>query len=199
MTDQTIPDNCKPATTGRGTGKITPKLRRFAREYHLSGNGAESAIKAGYSEKSAAQQAVRLLTYANVQAELARLEVEAAARYNMTLDGLLGMSFNIHDLALEGTPIMNRHNEVVLKDGEPLIKRDLTNANKAIEHIAKLTGFMIEKRDVVTRRHLDDMDDAELKAEGDKIQAEIDKLKKAEVVELHVVDGGNDSETPAAG
>ncbi len=192
MTDQTIPGNAKPAITGRGTGKITPRLRTFAREYHLDGNGAKAALTAGYSEKSAAQQAVRLLTYANVQAELARLEAEAAERYNVTLDGLLMMSFNVHDLALEGTPIMNRHNEVVLKDGEPLIKRDLTNANKAIEHIAKLTGLMVEKRDVVTRRHLDDMDDNELRAEADKIQAEIDKLEKAEVVELHAVDGGKD-------
>ncbi len=194
MTDQSTPDNGKPATTGRGAGKITPKLRRFAREYHLSGNGAEAAIKADYSEKSAAQQAVRLLTYANVKAELARLEAEAAERYNVTLDGLLMMSFNIHDLALEGTPIMNRHNEPVLRNGEPLIKRDLTNANKAIEHIAKLTGLMVEKRDVITRRHLDDMDEEELKAEADKIEAEIAKLEAADakVVPLRAIDGNDD-------
>ena len=154
-----------------------------------------TAITAGYSEKSAPQQAVRLLTYANVQAELARLEAEAAERYNITLDGLLGMSFNVHDLALEGTPIMNRHNEPVMRDGEPLIKRDLTNANKAIEHIAKLTGMMVEKRDVTNRRPLDDMSDEELEAEQEKIEAEIAKLKKAEVVELHAVDGGNDDKS----
>ena len=199
MTHQTTPGNAKPATTVRGTGKITPRLRTFAREYHLDGNGAKAALTAGYSEKSAKQQAARLLTYANVQAELARLEAEAAARYNVTLDQLVKMAFEIHDLALVGTAVVNRHNEPVMTDDGPVLKRDLTNANKAIEHIAKLTGLMVEKRDVVTRRHLDDMDDNELRAEADKIQAEIDKLEKAEVVELRPIDGGKDGETPATG
>jgi hypothetical protein len=45
------------------------------------------------------------------------------------------------------------------------------------------------------------MDDAELESERDKVQAEIDKMKKAggKVVPLHAVDGGKDGETPAAG
>ncbi len=194
MVSETEQDRGKSEPARNGTGELTPRQRAFAREYHLSGNGYEAAVKAGFAEKSARQQASRLLTYDNVIAELARLEAEAAERYNVTLDGLLGMAFNIHDLALEGTPITNRHNEPVLRDGEPLIKRDLTNANKAIEHIAKLTGLMVEKRDVVTRRHIDDMDEDELQAESDKIEAEIDKLKAAEakVVPLRAIDGNDD-------
>ncbi len=188
MVDQTTPDNGKPATKLPGSGKITPRLRAFAREYHLDGNGTKAATTAGYSEKNAKQQAVRLLRYPNVQAELARLETEAAERYNVTLDSLLTMSFNVYDMALDGAPIMNRHNEVVLRDGEPLIKRDLTNANKAIEHISRLTGHMAEGRGVSNQSHtLDEMDDAELRAEGDKLEAEIARLKANKVVPLRVV------------
>ena len=61
MTDQSTPSNDKPAIAGRGTGNLTPRLRTFAREYHLDGNGAKAATTAGYSEKSAASQIMKLL------------------------------------------------------------------------------------------------------------------------------------------
>ena len=106
------------------------------------------------------------------------------------------IAFEIHDLALEGTPVVNRHNEPILTDDGPLLKRDLTNANKSLEHIAKLTGLMTEKRDITTRRHIDEMSEDELIAERAKIQAEIAELKKAggEVVELRPIDGGKDGD-----
>ncbi len=183
--------------------QLTPKQRKIAAEYFILSVSpdcadpiAESAKRAGYSAKSAYAAGSRVLNMDKVKAELARLGAEAAARFNVTVDQLLRMFFNVHDLALEGTPIMNRHNEPVMRDGEPLIKRDLTNANKATENIAKMTGHMIEKRDVVTRRHLDDMDESELREEEAKVQAEIDKLQKADgkVVELRPVEGGNDGD-----
>ena len=98
------------------------------------------------------------------------------------------MSFNVYDMALDGVPIMNRHNEVVLRDGEPLIKRDLTNANKAIEHISRLTGHMAEGRGVSNQgRALDEMSIEEIDAEQAKIQAEIARLEANKVVPLRVV------------
>jgi hypothetical protein len=131
-----------------------------------------------------------------VKAELARFEAEAASRYNVTLDQLVKMVFQIHDLALEGTAVVNRHNEPILTDAGPLLKRDLTNANKALEHIAKLTGHAIEKRDVTNRTPLDDLSEDELIAEEARIQAEIDKLQKADfkVVELHAVECGKNDD-----
>ncbi len=183
--------------------KLTPKQRKLVQEYHVLSVSpdcndpvAEAAKRAGYAAKSAHFAGSRVLNMEKAQAELARLGAEAAARFNVTVDQLLRMTFNVHDLALEGTPIMNRHNEPVLRDGEPLIKRDLTNANKAIEHIAKLTGLMVEKRDVTTRRHIDDMDEAELDAEIERLNAEIAKAKAngGEVVELRSVEGGKDGD-----
>ncbi len=78
-----------------------------------------------------------------------------------------------------------------------MIKRDLTNSNKAIEHIAKLTGMMVEKRDVMNRtRALDEMTEEELAAERARLDAEIAELKKAgEVVPLHSIDGGKDDKS----
>ena len=49
---------------------LSPKQSRFIDEYLIDLNGAQAAIRAGYSPRCAKEQASRLLTYANVQAEI---------------------------------------------------------------------------------------------------------------------------------
>ncbi len=162
---------------------MTSRQRAFAREYHLSGNGAQSMIKAGYSEKTAGVQAVRLLANVSVQAELGRLSAEAVEKYEITRDRIAAELWGNHELARKGVPIMNRHNEPVLRDGEPLIKRDIAGSNKALDQLAKLGGLNVDKVEH-TVRNLDSMDDAELKAESDKLEAEITTLKAANVTPI---------------
>ena len=53
---------------------LSPKRERFVRHYVQSGNTTQSAIEAGYSPRSAKQEGHRLLTFADVQAEIAALE-----------------------------------------------------------------------------------------------------------------------------
>lgn len=52
---------------------LTPKQKAFCEYYLESSNGAQSAIKAGYSEKTAVETASRLLTYHKIQEEISRL------------------------------------------------------------------------------------------------------------------------------
>lgn len=47
--------------------KLTAKQNRFVKEYCLDFNGAQAAIRAGYSKKTARQAASRLLSNANIQ------------------------------------------------------------------------------------------------------------------------------------
>ncbi len=102
-----------------------------------------------------------------------------------------------HKVAHVGTPILSRNGDAIMRDGEALVKVDLSGSNKALELLARITGEMVERRDVINRtRSLDEMTEDELKAEADKLEAEIAKLEKGgEVVELHVVDGGKDGES----
>ncbi len=66
---------------------ITHKQKIFAAEYIKDFNGTQAAIRAKYSVNSAKEQASRLLTNANVQAEVAKLmqkrveKVEVDANY----------------------------------------------------------------------------------------------------------------------
>lgn len=55
---------------------LTPRQERFCQEFVKSGNACQSAITAGYSEKSARAVSSRLLTYANVQKKIKDLQGE---------------------------------------------------------------------------------------------------------------------------
>lgn len=47
---------------------LTPRQKRFVKEYLIDLNATQAATRAGYSKKTATQQAARLLTNVNVQA-----------------------------------------------------------------------------------------------------------------------------------
>lgn len=53
---------------------MTPKQRRFVEEYLIDLNGTQAAIRAGYSAKTANEQASRLLAKVNVQKAVAEAQ-----------------------------------------------------------------------------------------------------------------------------
>jgi phage terminase small subunit len=55
---------------------MNARRKRFAQEYAKTGNGAQAAVSAGFSKKAAKVTASRLLTDANVRAEIARLSAK---------------------------------------------------------------------------------------------------------------------------
>lgn len=68
---------------------LAPKRRKFVREYVKSLNGTRAAIKAGYSPKSAAQEANRLLSNAQIRAAIAKAEARQISRSDITADRVL--------------------------------------------------------------------------------------------------------------
>jgi phage terminase small subunit len=52
---------------------MTPKQKRFVREYLTDFNATQAAIRAGYSPRGASVQGARLLANAKVQAEVEQL------------------------------------------------------------------------------------------------------------------------------
>lgn len=67
----------------RKAGELTPKRKRFADEYLIDCNGSKAAVRAGYSEKSSASTASKLLADPAVRAyidrELANLHAKNIA------------------------------------------------------------------------------------------------------------------------
>ena len=58
---------------------LNARQRKFAQEYWATGNGTQSAIKAGYSEKTAHVQASNLLKHPKIQKLIKELEEESRA------------------------------------------------------------------------------------------------------------------------
>lgn len=68
---------------------VTDQQKLFAKEFCLDCNGTQAAIRAGYSEKTARQQASRLLSNVNIQDEIHRQFQKRSQRLGYDADALL--------------------------------------------------------------------------------------------------------------
>lgn len=69
--------------------EITPKQERFCNEYLIDLNGTQAAIRAGYSPKTANEQAVRLLAKVSVKNFLQIKQNQLANKTQITLEMVL--------------------------------------------------------------------------------------------------------------
>ncbi len=68
---------------------LTPRQQRFAAEYLLDLNGTKAAIRAGYSPRSANEQAVLLLRHSGIMALIDAGKAERSDRLNVDADYVL--------------------------------------------------------------------------------------------------------------
>ena len=68
--------------------KLTPKQLKFTREYAVDGNGAQAAIRAGYSPNSARIEASRLLTNANIGKAVTKFQEKHRIKAEVTIESL---------------------------------------------------------------------------------------------------------------
>jgi phage terminase small subunit len=71
------------------TRKLTPKQAAFVEEYACDLNATQAAIRAGYSAKTAKEQATRLLTNVHVAAGIAEGRAARSERTGITADRVL--------------------------------------------------------------------------------------------------------------
>jgi phage terminase small subunit len=75
----------------RNERKLSDKQERFCLEYVKDSNGTQSAIRAGYSERTANEQASRMLAKVNIQERVAELQAEIAKRNKISIDECVGL------------------------------------------------------------------------------------------------------------
>ena len=129
--------------------KLTIKQKKFADEYIISGNATESAIKAGYSERYAGQNADKLLKNTNVKAyideRMQKLEDKAIAKQDEILRYLTSVMRGESKSAVvvvEGTGEGCSDARVVYK---PPDEKERT---KAAELLGKRHSLWTEKLDI---------------------------------------------------
>lgn len=74
---------------------LSDKQRAFCHEYLLDFNGAQAAIRAGYSEKGVTVQATRLLANVSVQKYLAALKAAVRERSDISTERIIEEYANI--------------------------------------------------------------------------------------------------------
>ena len=93
---------------------LTPKQIIFVREYLRDHNGKRAAIEAGYSPRTAASQASRMLTHVNVQRALADALAPKVEKIELSvervLDELMAIGFsNLADVISEDEKLLPIH------------------------------------------------------------------------------------------
>lgn len=68
---------------------ITPRQKRFCDQYLIDLNGTQAAIRAGYSKKTAKEQAVRLLSNVNLRDYIDKRMKDREIRTEITQDRVL--------------------------------------------------------------------------------------------------------------
>lgn len=69
--------------------KLSDKQERFCEEYLIDLNATQSAIRAGYAEKSARTQGSRLLTNDDIQKRISQLQADRSHRVKVDADYVL--------------------------------------------------------------------------------------------------------------
>ena len=110
---------------------MNKRQETFISEYLIDFNATRAAIAAGYSSKTAAVQGARLLTNANVKAEIEKRQSELSASLNITKEKI------VSELALLGfSSLADIFDIESLKAGEIKIKDSIETENlKAISSL----------------------------------------------------------------
>ena len=69
--------------------QMSPKIKRFCQEYVVDYNGKMAAIRAGYSARTAAEQAYDILKRPHVQAYIEQLHADTAQRLAINKDAIV--------------------------------------------------------------------------------------------------------------
>lgn len=178
---------------------ITEKQRRFVDEYLIDLNGTQAAIRAGYSEATANEQASRMLANVNIQEYLQERRKAVQERTEITQDKVLKelakIGFADIRKAVKWSPTMGETivgEDVVQTNGVLLISSDDLDDETAaaISEVSQTKdGIKIKFHDkkgalVDIGRHLGMFDD-KLRLIGDKNQP----IQHTHKVEFEVLSG----------
>ncbi len=125
---------------------MNDQQERFCAEYIIDHNGTQAAIRAGYSEKTAAPAASRLLRDVKIKSRIAELEADIPKRDTIA---------TATEVLEHFTAVMRGEvfDQVVKRDEDGNLQRvevqaKLSDRNKAAEALAKHYALLVEKVEV---------------------------------------------------
>lgn len=125
---------------------LTSKQEAFCNEYMVDLNGAQAAIRAGYSADSAKEIASENLTKPNISERIIELKAERQARTEITADYVLSNLKLVAERCLQQEAVTEYRDGEMVETGE--FKFEHSGANKSLELLGKHLGLFVERREV---------------------------------------------------
>lgn len=113
--------------------KLTDKQKKFVEEYLIDLNATQSAIRAGYSPKTANEQGARLLANVSIQEAISKAMAERSRRIGINQDRIVQELARIAFVKIT---------DVVDPDGE-------INTNASDDDLACIESYKVEDSDSV--------------------------------------------------
>lgn len=128
------------------TEKLNEKQKKFCEEYLIDFNGAQAAIRAGYSKNSARNIASENLTKPNIQIYLQQLIENRNKETKLTQEQVVADILEVKNRCMQKVPVMKYDKEekqylqVIDENGNNVWQFDANGANKALDMLMKHTG-----------------------------------------------------------
>lgn len=134
-------------------GDLTPKQQRFVEEYLVDLNATRAAIRAGYSEKTACEQASRLLANVKVAAAIAEGKKQRSEETKITAEWVLNNLKNIAERCMQAAPVLDKKGDRVYienAEGErvPAFTFDSAGANRSLELLGKHLSLFTDRQEI---------------------------------------------------
>ena len=129
---------------------LTPKQQRFVEEYLIDLNATQSAIRAGYSEKTANEQGSRLLANVSISEAIAEAKNKRAERTEITQDYVLSNIQKVIERCMQQEAVQARDGSPLLVEGPEgnlacLFEFKEAGALKGLELLGKHLGMFKDK------------------------------------------------------
>lgn len=121
--------------------ELTKKETLFCQEYTIDYNGAAAARRAGYTEKSAAKSANKLLKRPEVMGYVRQLQKEQAERLMLSSDLVVIKTLELLDMCMAAKPVMEWDYSEHCMVEKGTYEVDSKGANSCLDRLAKHLGM----------------------------------------------------------
>lgn len=138
---------------------LTPKQQRFVDEYLIDLNATKAAIRAGYSEKTAAVIGNENLIKPYIADAIAKAQAERTQRTEISQDYVIKTIVETIERCRQSAPVLDRAgDQVYMEDAEgnmkPIYKYDATNVLKGAELLGRHLVMFTDKSEVQTEGNI---------------------------------------------
>lgn len=130
---------------------MNERQKHFADEYIISKNATQSAIKAGYSEKTSYSIGQRLLKNVEISEYIKKRTEEQFNERSMSIAEALAISASI----ARGEPQKRYSRKVMKSNGEEIEEvvsgeytPNIEDRQRSIDHILKVSGAYLERKEI---------------------------------------------------